>query len=114
MREAGFVSLLIRFHFFFLVLPLCLLRGPRFDFVAEEIRRPCRVGAGFTVSQFLVDGAFRIGHSSMIMRKLRKVASGEPRGEPRLYNEVCHRGIGSVFVRDYQGLRPFLFSAISC
>ncbi len=35
-------------------------------------------------------------------------------GEPRLYNEVCQRGTGSVFVRDYQDLLPFLFSAISC
>ena len=45
MSQPRFVSLLIRFHFFFVMLPFCLLRKPRLDFIAVQKRSPSRVRA---------------------------------------------------------------------
>jgi hypothetical protein len=47
--QPGFVSLLIRFHFFFLMLPLGLLRKPWLNFVAVQKRSPCRVRTVLTI-----------------------------------------------------------------
>src|ERR1039457_4513664 len=47
--QPGFVSLLIRFHFFFLMLPLGLLRKPWLNFVAVQKGSPCRVRTVLTI-----------------------------------------------------------------
>jgi len=58
MSQARLVSLLISLHFFFLMLPLCLLRKLRLNFIAVQKRSPSRVGTGLTISQLFVGGAF--------------------------------------------------------
>ena len=56
--QARLVSLLVRFHFFFLMLPLCLVRKLRLDFIAVQKRSPCRVRAVLAIFQLFVGGAF--------------------------------------------------------
>jgi len=56
--QTSFVSLLVRFHFFFLVLALGLLREPGLDFIAEEMGSPCRVGAILAFFQLFISRAF--------------------------------------------------------
>ena len=63
MSQARFVSLLIRFHLFFLMLPFGLVRQLRLVFVAVEKRSPGRVSAVFTIFEFFVDSAFGFGHN---------------------------------------------------
>src|ERR1035441_9780280 len=49
--QPGFVSLLIRFHFFFLMLPLSLLRKPWLNFIPVQKGSPCRVRTVLTRSE---------------------------------------------------------------
>jgi hypothetical protein len=58
MRQPRLVRLLIRFHFFFLMLPLRLLG----QFCAVQKRSPRRVRAVLTLFESLIDGAFRFRH----------------------------------------------------
>jgi hypothetical protein len=63
MGEPGFVSLLIRFHFFFLMLPLGFLRKPWLNFIPVQKRSPCRMRTVLPIFQAVVGGAFRLRHS---------------------------------------------------
>ncbi len=57
MSQTGFVSLLIRFHFFFLMIPLRLLGKPRLNFIAKQERSPGGVSASFTALQLFIGEA---------------------------------------------------------
>jgi hypothetical protein len=67
-RQAGFVGLLVSFHFFFLLLPVCSLGEFRLVFIAVQKRSPCRVRSGLTILEFFVGGAFRLSHSLNLFR----------------------------------------------
>ena len=72
MRQPRFVCLLIRFHFFLLMLSLCLGRKPGLDLVAKKKGSPYRVGTGLAFLELLVDGAFGLSHGElMIVESLR-------------------------------------------
>jgi hypothetical protein len=47
--QAGFMSLLIGFHFFFLMLPLGLLRKPWLNFIPVQKGSPYRVRTVLTI-----------------------------------------------------------------
>ena len=64
------MSLLIGFHFFFLVFPLGLVRQFWLVFVAIKKRGPRRVSAIFTVFQLFVSGTFGLHLESMIVEKI--------------------------------------------
>lgn len=49
MRQAGFVRLLVGFHFFLLMFPLGFVGEPRLDFIAKEKGSPQCVGAVLSV-----------------------------------------------------------------
>ena len=70
------MSLFVCFHFLFLLLSVSSVRWLWFDLVAEQMRSPCGVGAGFASLKFFVGGTFRLSHGTMI---IESVAAAETR-----------------------------------
>ena len=70
------MSLFVCFHFLFLLLSVSSVRRLWFNFIAVQMRSPCRVSAGFAIFKFFVGGAFRLSHGTMI---IERVAAAETR-----------------------------------
>src|ERR1700692_1901768 len=75
-RQASFVSLLVCFHFLFLLLSVSSVRRFWLDLIAIQMRSPCRLSTGLALFKFFEGGAFRLGHSTMI---IESVAAAETR-----------------------------------
>ena len=84
-RQASFVSLLVCFHFFFLLLSVSSVRRLRLDLIAIQMRRPCRLSTGLAIFKFFVGDAFRLRHCTMI---IESVAAAETRQAASL-RQVC-------------------------
>ena len=80
------MSLFVCFHFFFLLLSVSSVRRLWLNFVAIQMRSPCRLSMGLAIFKFFVGGAFRLRHCTMIIEKLR-VLPLPRRGKPRLYDK---------------------------